>query len=264
MVKTGPGCYNYPMDKDTLITARINDLVGRVRDGYYAAATGFLDTHEQALARRLAASAASAGVRMFFYGGYDDAERRILVCAPEDWYTEDFSDYLRILRVSTKKGSTSLTHRDYLGSILGLGIERTLIGDILCRKDGADILISADISDFLMTEYTQAGRVELAREITTVDEIILPEQRREIIRDTVSSVRLDSVVASAFRVSRANAQAACRSGLVSIDHAEVAKPDARVEEGSVLVMKGKGKAILREVGGESKKGRLWIVIERFL
>ena len=54
------------MDKDTLITARINDLISRVRDGYYASATGFLDTHEQALARKLAASAASAGVRMFF------------------------------------------------------------------------------------------------------------------------------------------------------------------------------------------------------
>ena len=163
-----------------------------------------------------------------------------------------------------KKGSKPLTHRDYLGSILGLGIERTLIGDILCRREGADIIVSADITDFLMTEYTQAGRFELTREIVTVDKIILPEQRKEIIRDTVSSLRLDSIAASAFRVSRVNAQEACRSGLVSVDHAEVTKPDARVEEGSVLVMKGKGKAILREVGGESKKGRLWIVIERFL
>ena len=72
------------------------------------------------------------------------------------------------------------------------------------------------------------------------------------------------MISSAFKVSRANAAEAIRRGIVSVNHLEVTKPDARVDEGSVLVLKGKGKAILREIGGESKKGRLWITIERFL
>lgn len=256
--------FNMPMNKDELIKARIEDLIARCRDGYYVSVSGFMDTHEQAIARAMATSAASSGVTVTFYGGYDDAERRIMVCAPEDWYTDDFSEYLRVLRVSVKKGSKPLTHRDYLGSILGLGLERVLIGDILTRKDGADIVVSADIADFLLTEYTQVGRAETTREIVSPEEIILPEMRKETIRDTVPSARLDSVISSAFKVSRANAAEAIRRGIVSVNHLEVTKPDARVDEGSVLVLKGKGKAILREIGGESKKGRLWITIERFL
>ena len=88
--------------------------------------------------------------------------------------------------------------------------------------------------------------------------------RAEYIRDSVSSVRLDSVVSSAFRLSRGKAAEAIRKGLVSVDHAECLKPDAAVQEGSSLVLKGKGKAVLEETGGESRKGRIRIVIKRFI
>ena len=97
-----------------------------------------------------------------------------------------------------------------------------------------------------------------------MDELIIPEARFEYVRDSVSSVRLDSVVSSAFRLSRAKAAEAVRRGLVSVDHAECLKPDAAVHEGSSIVLKGKGKAVLEETGGESRKGRIRIVIKRFI
>jgi RNA-binding protein YlmH len=97
-----------------------------------------------------------------------------------------------------------------------------------------------------------------------VSELIVPDQRCEIIKDTVSSVRLDSIVSSAFRISRSSAAEAVRSGIVSVDHVECLKPDAKVEEGSSIVLKGKGKAILEEIGSESKKSRTWVRLKRFI
>lgn len=253
------------MTKDELITARIEDKITQCRDGYYVTSTGFLDTHEQALA--IAASRHAAGVRTFMYGGYKDAERRMLVCVPKDIPMSDeeaVEGLLRILRVKLPAISRELSHRDYLGSLLGLGIERKLTGDILVRPDGADIFIVPGIEPFLLEELHRIGPVEIKTEAFPVEEVMIPEARVEYIRDSVSSVRLDSVVSSAFRISRGKAAEAVRKGLVSVDHAECLKPDASVHEGATLVLKGKGKAVLDGTGGESRKGRIRIVIKRYI
>ena len=253
------------MTKDELITARIEDKISQCRDGYYVTSTGFLDTHEQALA--IAAARHAAGVRTFMYGGYDEAERRMLVCVPRDLPINDEEaeeGLLRVLRVKLPAISRELSHRDYLGSLLGLGIERKLTGDILVRPDGADIFIVPGIEEFLLKELHRIGSVEVKTEAVTAGELIIPKARVEFIKDSVSSIRLDSIVSSAFRISRGKAAEAVRKGLVSVDHAECVKPDAAVREGSSIVLKGKGKAVLEETGGESRKGRIRIVIKRYI
>lgn len=253
------------MTQDELTLAKIEDRIEQCRDGYYVTSTGFLDSHEQALAKKALMHA--AGVRTLMYGGYADAERRMLVCIPSDLPLSDeeaTAGLAEVLRVSKPKISRDLSHRDYLGSILGLGIERRLTGDILVREDGADIFIVPEIADFLLNEYHQAGRTEVKTEVVSAGEVIVPEVRCQIIKDTVSSLRLDSVISSAFRLSRSSAAEAIRSGLVSVDHAECLKTDAKVEEGAILVLKGKGKAVLEEIGNESKKSRIWLRIKRFI
>lgn len=253
------------MTKDELTIAKIEDKIEQCRDGWYVTATGFLDSHEQALAKKAAVHA--AGVRTLMYGGFDDAERRMLVCVPADLPLSDeeaVEGLAEVLRVTKPAISRDLTHRDYLGSLLGLGIERRLTGDILVREDGADIFIVPEIADFLLREYHKAGRTEVKTKIVSVDEVIVPEMRCEMIRDTVSSVRLDSVISSAFRLSRSKAAEAIRGGLVSVDHIECLRADAKVEEGAVLVLKGKGKAVLEEIGKESKKSRIWLRIKRYI
>lgn len=253
------------MTKDELTVAKIEDKIDQCRDGWYVTSTGFLDSHEQALVRKTAMHA--AGVRTIMYGGYEDAERRMLVCIPSELPVSDdeaLDGLVSVLRVKKPAISRSLSHRDYLGSILGLGIERRLIGDILVREDGADILIIPEAAEFLLREYHQAGRTEVKTGAVSLGDLIIPEMRCEMIRDTVSSVRLDSVVSSAFRMSRSNAAEAIRRGLVSVDHAECLKTDLKVEEGAILTLKGKGKAVLEEIGSESKKNRTWIRIKRYL
>lgn len=250
------------MTHDELIVSKIEDKIRQCRDGYYVTATGLLDSHEQALAKLH-----SADVRTFLWGGYEGAERRMLVCVPADIPMTDEEAYeglLEVLRVKKPAISRELTHRDYLGSMLGLGIDRSVTGDILVRDDGADIIIVPEIADFLLDEYIQVGRTHVSREVHPLSELIMPEVRTQIIKDTVPSARLDSIIASAFKLSRSKAAEAIRGGIVSVDHIECLKPDARVEEGAILVLRGKGKALLKEIGGESKKGRTWVIIEKYI
>lgn len=257
--------YSDCMTKDELTVSRIEDLIDQCRDGYYVTATGFLDMHEQALARSAARNA--AGVRAVLYGGYPDAERRMLVCIPADIpMTDDeaFEGLTAVVRVSKPEISRELTHRDYLGSMLGLGIDRSVTGDILVRPDGADIIVQPEIAGFLINEYREVGRTHVTVSGAETSDLIIPEAHTQIIRDTVPSARLDNIIAAAFKLSRSKAAEAIRGGIVSVDHIECLKPDARLEEGAVLVLRGKGKSILREIGGESKKGRIWIRIERYL
>ena len=132
------------------------------------------------------------------------------------------------------------------------------------RDDGADIIILSDMAGFFLREYTQAGRTHLHSEIRPINELMIPASATEIIRDTVSSVRLDAVTASAFRLSRSKASEAIRGGIVSIDHIECLKPDAGMAEGSVIVLRGKGKAVLRKIGERSRKGRIRIEILKYI
>jgi RNA-binding protein YlmH len=253
------------MTKDELIISRIEDKIEQCRDGYYVTNTGLLDSHEQALAA--AASRNAAGVRCLMYGGYNEAERRMLVCIPTDIPMSDEEaqeGLLAVLRVTKPAISRELSHRDYLGSVLGLGLDRSVTGDILVRPDGADIIIVPEIADFLLREFRQVGRTNIKAQLVAIEQLSIPEMRTQTIRDTIPSARLDSVVSSAFKLSRSKAAEAIRGGIVSLDHAECLKPDAKVEEGQTLVLRGKGKAVIDEIGGESKKGRIWISIRRYI
>ena len=132
------------------------------------------------------------------------------------------------------------------------------------RQTEMYIFIVPEIENFLLQEFHRVGNTEVKVKGADAAEAIIPEARVEFIRDSVSSPRLDSIVSSAFRLSRSKAAEAIRHGIVSVDHVEVIKPDAILSEGAAVTLKGKGKAVLEEIGGESKKGRTRVVIRRLL
>ena len=201
-------------------------------------------------------------VRTLFYGGYEDAERVILINLPDYARLADHNP-LTVIRACKADGSRELTHRDYLGSLIGLGIKRELLGDILVREDGADIIVLSDIAEFILSNYCKAGRTALSLSQHPVSELIVPKIKRTRITDTVASLRLDSVTASAFGLARGKAAEAIGGGIVFVNHLEVTKPDFQVKEGDKITLRGKGKACLTEIGGRSRKDRVYITIERY-
>lgn len=201
-------------------------------------------------------------VRLEFYGGYDDAERTVAVFLPD--YAEVSDCPLCVIRIKTPAGGRKLTHRDYLGSLTGLGLKREMTGDILTVENGADIIVLEEVKDFILLNYSKAGRTNLTPEAVPLTELCIPESKTVMARDTVASLRLDNVISSAFQLSRAKAADAIRAGIVFVNSMQCEKPDMQVEEGAKLVLRGKGKAYLREVGGRTRKDRITIVIERFV
>ena len=261
------------MDKSTIIAKTAQEpedrlLLAKVLDKYeqsqrknIPAATLFLSPREQQLVQALLNA---AGVRSGYVldGGYEEAERKIAVFLP-DW-AEDAERELVFLRASFHGADSALTHRDILGSLMGLGVERDRLGDILVSPHSADIIAAPSLRDFFLREWTEAGRVKLTVAEIAREELLLPQVQVKVLRDTVSSLRLDAVAAAAFSVSRGKAAELIAAGRVNLDHVPCLKPDKPVAEGAVLTARGFGKAKLKEVGGLSKKGRTGITIERYL
>ncbi len=254
--------------EDQLLLAAIQDKYDQCSERFCPAASAFLDMRQCSLAEQN-----FRYTRHFLWGGYPDAERKIIVFIPEyyDGHPADpgfrlqpEDEFLEVLRVSVPKGSRPLSHRDYLGSIMALGIDRSIIGDILVHPLGADIVILKSMEDYLLSSYTNAGRENLSTEIVPIDQIQLAEVRTQIKRDTVASLRFDNLISSAFNLSRGKAQEAIRAGLAGINGLQVLKPDAEVAEGDKITLRGSGKAVLKEVGGTTRKDRITVVLEKYV
>ena len=248
------------MNEDEVLLAGIEDKLRQCIENNMVANSAFLDMRQRTLAE--AQCRRHKGLRYCFYGGYEDAERTSAVFLPDYAELPEY-DPLALLRI-TQDGRQALSHRDYLGSLMGLGIKREMIGDILVREDGADIVIMKDMSDFLLYHYEKAGRTSLKAEIVSIDRIIVPENRFEEKRDTVASLRLDNLISSAFSLSRGKAVEAIERGTVFVNGLQCMKADRQMKEGDKLVLRGKGKVLLKAVGGVTRKDRISIVLLKYL
>lgn len=253
--------------------AGVRDKARRCMDNYMLTNTGFLDMRQRALAEQMLRNE-PLGVRWVSYGGYEDAERRVLIFLPE--YMEEYAgaqavltlpdedNPLCIIRARKAAGARELAHRDYLGSVLGLGVKREVVGDILVVADGADIIILKELSEFFMTAYGKAGRTELTLKDKPMSEIIVPKAMKQEIRETVASMRLDNMISAVFGISRGKATEAISRGIVAVNDLPCEKADKLIKEGDKLVLRGRGKAIVKEVGGKTRKDRTYIVFERYV
>ncbi len=262
------------MNEDKILLGQAEDRIDQCLDRYMLTATGFLDTHQQSVLRQKFGKSPLA-CRIAFLGGYDDAQRRVMACLPDymdgDAGMEDAQQQLftvvraeHSLKSAASKSGRALRHGDYLGAILGLGIKRDVVGDILVREDGADIIVMAEMADYIVENFGKAGRTYLSVSSVPLQDLLIPEQKVKLKNDTVASLRLDSLVASAFGLARSKAADAIRGGLVLVNHEEVLKIDRVLEEGDELVLRHHGKAVLEEIGGTTRKGRTAVVLKIFV
>lgn len=213
----------------------------------------FLDPRQAAL---LLDAAPHFSVRPVLWGGYEDAERKMVFFLP-DYMDTPPEDSLSLL-VCEHRDSRALSHRDYLGSLLGLGIKREGVGDILVEEKKAQILIRSSLSDFFLTNYTHAGRVQLSVSVLPVSSLSLPETEPTYKTASLASLRADAVLAAAFSVSRSLAQEAITAQKVYLNNLPLTKGDKQLSLGDKLRWQGKGRFILEETGGTSRKGRLFV------
>ena len=160
------------------------------------------------------------------------------------------------------RSSDALTHRDYLGALMGLGFKREVIGDILVADGSADILLLRDSLPLALRDLSKAGRAPLDCSELPLAELAPPAGALRELRDTVASPRLDAVIGVAFSLARGKAAEAIERGLVYVNNRLCEKPDAPVSQGDRLTLRGMGRAVVKELGGTSRSGRIFVTVVR--
>ena len=248
--------------QDKLLLAKLWDRLDAGMRKNIIASTCFLSQREQDMARYLFGSA--PGLHSF--GGYDEAERRMLVYLPN--YLDasclmESESPVACLRARFYEADAP-THRDFLGALMGAGIAREAVGDICVYTGGCDFFVTDEIAPYLLQNFTSAGRTKLHLEQISLSQAHIPEPEVQQIRDTLASLRLDSVISAGFRINRSLAAQAICSGKAAIDGLPCEKPDKAVEEGATISLRGFGKIKLQAINGQTKKGRTSVVIDRYV
>ena len=258
------------MIANTLL-ARAADLLDRARNGEITY-TAFLTPAEQ---RALTREMPWAKREMRADGGYAAAERRRVFFLPP-YLLEMEEDVLAACLADTREdcliplqikgsGFRELHHKDYLGAVLNLGIERDALGDIcVCDKHTAVLFCDRVMEKFLCENLSR-----VANDAVKLSRVTLPEnfdggRKFQQISDTVASPRADSVVAALANLSRERAQALFREGLVEIDYEPAEKTDQQLEPPCTVVIRGKGKFIIRSLSEQTKKGRIRLLADKYL
>ena len=203
---------------------------------------------------------------LFYFGGYPDAERKMLCYLPdyldEDNLYEDDSPVV-CLRATFYDGDCP-SHRDFLGGLMGCGVERDVLGDILVSKGSCDFFVTAQIAEYIQQNFLSAGRSKLHIDKFPLSQVqtIVPEFTEN--KDTLASLRLDSVVSTGFRIGRSLASQYIVAGKAAIDGLPCEKPDKLINEGMKISVRGLGKIKVHSVSGQTKKGRIWVVIHRYV
>lgn len=220
---------------------------------------GFLSDREQILAQAACHRVGFSAMR--FWGGYDQAERKVLCLEPPQAWQEEPLAYLQ-LKAMTLSGEKTPGHRDYLGSILGLGLDRACVGDLVQDPQDATVfygVVLADKQAFIAAELTSAGRCP----VQAVCCDVLPERiaqglQRSIQEATVPSLRVDAVLAAMMHTSRARAAEYIAAGRVEINHLPLRSSHEPVFAQDIFTVRGVGRYRLTEIGGKSRKDRVFI------
>ena len=247
------------MSEKNFFAGKIQDLIRRQERGEDLIFSNFLTSEEASDAMTICRK---SRVPYAFYGGYEDAERKMLAISSMDEETLRFC--YPIVAISISGYDLELiSNRDILGALMGSGIRRDLLGDIIAR-DGVYLFFAAEqIADYMIENIVSIGRQSV--ELRRMDgDFFVPPPHFDEFRDTVASLRLDAIVASLARISREQACEWIELGLVSVNHKPIDKKTKIIEAGATISIRGRGKWIMDECDSFSKKGRIIIKTRKYI
>lgn len=252
----------------SILRAYISENIEKAqRENIPSAVSKFLDSASLSAAAALARSTAG---RFIFWGGFEGAERVVMLSVPDYIESDDpneiftvYADGCPLSAVRVEKDRFSdIGHRDYLGAVMGLGLTRESVGDICVQPDGCDIIALPNAAKYIVQNLTGAGRATLKAKLIPLGEVRAPQVNIKETSITVASPRLDAVAGEIFSLSRSAAAQAIASGAVTVNDEQVLKADRRLSPKDKIVLRGKGRAILGEEFTQTKKGRVRIGVKK--
>ena len=248
--------------EEQLLKKRILDLANLCCRRDIPSYTDFLNLNEQTVFHSLERSLPP--VRFMLTGGYEPAERKI-VCFLPSYEEETMEPPIRILEVKpvSPRFAEALTHRDYLGALLNLGVDRAMIGDILVQEKAAWFFCNKKMTDFFLKNLCRVRHTNIL--ITVVDkQAELPAPKTETIHGTCASVRLDSLIALAFKASRSSMVSYIEGGQVFVNGKLITSNGYEPREGDIISVRGKGRFIYDGTSHQTRKGRSSIQLSLYI
>lgn len=252
-------------DEDKFLIAKILDKIKFLNNRNRFECGEFLDLRQQSLVKE------ALEIRKLnnynFCGGYDDAERKILITFPYDInfdINNVINQFLCVIEINLPNElKMQYEHRNYLGALMKLGIKREKIGDILVRNDGADIIVKKDISDYIISNISLLTRFQKSKiKIKEIQDLIYVKKEKELVKINVPSMRLDCIVGELAKCSRADAIKLLNEERVFVNFKEELRPSKLVTEGDYITIRGKGRFKINKLLGNTKSGRINLEIEK--
>lgn len=239
---------------------RIIEYSELVQERYQTKLTSFLDPREQFIVQSIVGRL--AGIKAEFYGGYEQAERKRALIVPD--YMEVTPDAFRValIGISGSYKTPPFEHRDVLGSVLGLGLKREKIGDLLISTEAQQCVVAEEIAGFVTGHLQQIHRSSVSTEQLPLS-AVHPSDEEWVYKDTtVSSLRLDVILAELLPISRSKAVPLIKSGKVKVNWKVVEQTSLTLDEGDVLSVKGYGRFLFAQIEGRTKKDKLRVRLGR--
>lgn len=251
---------NLPAGVDRQLVARVLDCCQIASTQQVVKCTDFLDPFHREFVRPLLAN--YFGIRHLEEGGYAGAELKRLIIFPDYYRPDDIEPPIAALEVRLSDPSKLLSHRDYLGAILALGLRRSVVGDIIAFAGGAQVVAAREIAPALLG-LTEVNKFKASVVEIPPYEIRVEEQPQRTITSTVASVRLDAVLSSGLGIGRGKAVDLVKADKVKVNWRQISQPGFQLKNGDIISIRGKGRLELAEVGGETKKGRTRITLKKY-
>ncbi|MBP2630884.1 MAG: RNA-binding domain protein [Firmicutes bacterium] len=243
------------------ISARLIDLVESVVRNRKFKVSEFLDPYGYTVAETIAAN--YEHISLISDGGYNGAERQ-RVAFVNDEFLGKVNFNIVAFKAIWNERYYDISHRDVLGALIGLGIERYVIGDILVKGDHAKIIVDGAIGTYIQENFIQIGAANVNVENCELSEIQAREETCKEIKATVASLRLDSVASSGFGSSRSKISDDIAADKLKINWQPAKSCSQSIKEGDIISMRGRGRVEVAEIRGQTKKGRIGIILKRYI
>lgn len=248
------------MNEDELLKKRFLELGNRAYNQNIYTFTHFLNLKEQDVFHRVRKE--MPGIEFELYGGMELCERVMIKFGSENMfgYDADFPIEAIMIKPLSEKFADNLEHRDFLGAVMNLGIDRSAIGDILVNSKHACLFCEDKVTDYIIDELTKVRHTSVScARIKDIPQDFVPVY--EVRKFSAASERADGIVASVFKLSRSKSSECFKGGKVFVNGGTLYNPDARLKEGDVVSLRGFGRFIYKGIENTTKKGRLQINAE---
>ncbi len=247
------------MGQKDFLSSQIQDAAERSHDGNAVIYLDFYEPTIQMLVEREIVRYPKS--ECLFFGGHEYCERKMLAISSKG--NEPELDDFPITCLQIERPTDQIKHQDVLGALMGLGIERAKIGDINIMNDMIQIFTVSNLGEYISDNLIQISKYDVKTKIVTKSDVIAVEPIFNELNIIVPSLRVDALIHSIYKLSRNEAAALIKAEKVKVNHQSISKPSAKVKTGDLISVRTKGRFIVGDVTGSTKKGNSKLIVKKF-